>query len=311
MQVTLHIGAHRCATTTFQHYMRHNADRLTEAGIGFWGPRRTRSGLFAGIVSALPGRPRDAAFRRGAGRVQLNLAKAVGSGLNTLIVSDENMIGSTRSNLRAACLYPGIGERMARYHEAFGGLVTDVVLNIRSQETYWTSALGYALTRGRGVPGSEELDELTVAPRSWRDVITDLACAVPNTRIWVSPFETFAGRPEAQLELMTGTPAPQTHARDWLNATPPLPNLRDAVTDADRARLPEGDGRWRPFATEQAAVLRESYADDLMWLSAGADGLAWMAAETPITGAGQTAPGRDMTRGRTHDSQDGRMARAR
>ena len=50
MKVILHTGAHRCATTSFQEYMRQNAQPLACQGIGFWGPYRTRGGaLFHGI----------------------------------------------------------------------------------------------------------------------------------------------------------------------------------------------------------------------------------------------------------------------
>ena len=53
MRVILHTGAHRCATTSFQEYMRQNAQPLARQGIGFWGPHRTRGGLFHGIQASL------------------------------------------------------------------------------------------------------------------------------------------------------------------------------------------------------------------------------------------------------------------
>jgi len=41
------------------------------------------------------------------------------------------------------------------------------------------------------------------------------------------------------------------------------------------AELPsDGLGHWQPFTKDQTAALRETYADDLFWLTAGADGLA-------------------------------------
>jgi len=50
MDVILHIGAHRTATTTFQAWMLQNADALAAGGIAYWGPDRTRAGLFSGLV---------------------------------------------------------------------------------------------------------------------------------------------------------------------------------------------------------------------------------------------------------------------
>lgn len=319
MDVILHIGAHRCATTSFQNYLRQNIDALAQQGLGFWGPRRTRNGLFRGIVPKIGGGGawRDQQ-RRGVGRVQIHLARSSGLGVSSLMVSDENMLGSVRENLRFCELYCGAGERMARYGEAFDGRIRHILLNVRSLDTYWASALGFGLTRGRNVPGRAALVRLAAAQRSWRDVITDVACAIPDATIWVAPFEVFAGRPEAQLSVVAGIKAPKFHARERLNATLRLPALRALAVELNVDwDLPEGDGRWLPFAPDQAAALRENYADDLMWLTGGADGLARLLPDpdkrlTPETKrAGISPPTSDMTRGRTNDHQERYVARAR
>lgn len=46
MDIILHLGAHRTASTSFQRYMRSVSDALAAGGTGFWGPGRTRKGLF-------------------------------------------------------------------------------------------------------------------------------------------------------------------------------------------------------------------------------------------------------------------------
>lgn len=309
MDVILHIGAHRCASTTFQHYMRLNAERLSQDGVGFWGPRRTRTGLFRGLLPA-PDAGRDR-HRRAIGRVQMHVTRSRALGLKSLVVSDENMLGSVRENLRLGTLYRGVGERMSRYFQAFDGHVSDVILNIRSPESYWASALGYGLTRGRGVPVRADLDRLLSDTRSWRDVITDVACATPGARLWVLPFETFAGRPETQLGAVTGIEAPKTHARGWCNATPRLPELRDIVGPQAADALHQGDGRWQPFDAAQKAALRERYAEDVMWMTAGAEGLAWWMNDPEKRWAGPNLPPTDMTRGIRNDHEERRMARAR
>ena len=312
MDVILHLGAHRCATTSFQNYLRQNSDGLLAQGVGFWGPRRIRNGLFRGILPG-PGaaRGRDL-HRRGVGRVRMHLTRSAGLGLGSLLVSDENMLGGMRGNLAMADLYCGTGERMARYGEAFDGQISTVALNIRSLDSYWTSVLGYGLTRGRGMPEPALLRRLATSQRSWRDVITDLACALPDAQIWALPFETFAGRPEAQLGAIAPIKAPRTHARDWLNPTPRLPQLRDlAGVLGEDWPLPLGDGRWQPFTPAEAAMMREAYADDLMWLTGGADGLARLMPDPDKKQAGKSPPKTDMIRGRIDDQQERRVARAR
>ncbi|MGR3759814.1 hypothetical protein ACUXV3_06715 [Roseobacteraceae bacterium NS-SX3] len=310
MKVCLHIGAHRCATTAFQEYMRQNAIALDAAGIGFWGPQRTRKGLFHGILpgaAEVTGRDLE---KRAAGRLRLHLASSREAGVEQLVISDENLMGSLRENLRLASLYCGVGERMARFAQAFGGAVSDVVVNLRSPENYWASAIAAAAARGHQLPGTAQLERLAASPRSWRDVLTDIACAMPGVRIRVLPYEAFGGRPEAQLEALTGLAAPRAHARLHLNASPRLDELRSQLPAAAAARLPRGEGRWQPFAEAQTAALREAYADDLMWLAAGADGLATLARDPDKQAAGQNPPRIELTRGRPNDHQDRRMAGA-
>jgi hypothetical protein len=196
---------------------------------------------------------------------------------------------------------------MARFHAAFGGRVSDVVLNIRSLDAYWTSALGHGLLRHRPVPDTIQLARLAGATRTWRDVITDVACAMPGTRLWVLPYETFAGRPETQLAVVSAVPTPRSHARNRLNATPQLPELRRIIGPEQAVRLPQGDGRWQPFPPEQIAAFRESYADDVMWLMAGADGLAWLMDDPDKKWTGSNPSVNDTTRGRRNDNQERRM----
>lgn len=308
MDVILHIGAHRCATTSFQNYLRHNAERLAVQGVGFWGPHRTRGGLLRGVIP----RPGPAIWRhpqrRAAGRVRLALDRCERRGVRTLMVSDENVLGSMRDNRMAADLYPAAGERVARHAAAFGDRLSAVVLNVRALDHYWASVLGYGVARGFGLPGARRLEAIAAGSRGWRDVVTDVACAAPGAEILVLPFERFAGRPEAQLRVMADCDAPASHARERVNATPRLPRLRELLPASEAACLPDGDGRWMPFSTRQVADLKERYADDLLWLASGAGGLAQLVEDDTDT-AGKN-PRAQMTRGRQDDQDQGRLAGA-
>lgn len=309
MQVCLHLGAHRCATTSFQEYLRQNAPELETLGIEYWGPGRTRKGLFHGILPVSAVGSVKEQTRRAQGRVRMHLAKSQARGCKQLLISDENLIGDCRSNLRQGEIYSAVGERMARYGAAFGGQVNSIALNIRSLETYWASVLCYAVARGTMVPSPLQIQSLAESRRSWRDVITDIACAVPDVAIHVLPFETFGGRPELQLSLLTGQSAPMSHARVRLNASLRLQELRRALgPTAVAAQLPADEGRWRPFDEYQTAQLRENYADDLMWLAGGADGLAQLVQDPEQQAAGLNLPQTDETRGTPDDKQDRRLA---
>lgn len=307
MRVILHIGAHRCATTSFQQYLKMNGERLRSQGVECWGPARTRTGLFATLH---PG-PRAATGRdlqrRAMGRIRLACRDAALRGIGHLIISDENICGTMGDNLHRSSLYPAIGERLARYAAAFDGFLSDVILSVRGQEGYWSSVLAYRAGRGGPLPRHGHLKRLARDGRGWRDVVTDAACALGDVQLNVLPFERFAGQPEQQLAAITGLPAPLAHARHRRNAAPRLTDLRN---HPDAQRLPQGEGRWNPFDTGLQQVLRRRYAEDMGWLAAGADGLARLTGNE-IPKAGQHRLATDQTRGRQDDSQDRRLARTR
>ncbi|NCQ25028.1 MAG: hypothetical protein COW54_07465 [Rhodobacteraceae bacterium CG17_big_fil_post_rev_8_21_14_2_50_63_15] len=311
MEIILHLGAHRTASTSFQRYMQINAGALTARGIGYWGPDVTRDGLLSGVIPVNRWRTATTQLNRARGRIALRVHGAKAEGLNRLIVSDENMIGSPRGNLRDGRLYAAIGERMARFAYAFEDGIGRVFLSVRSQDTFWASALAYSVARGHRIPRPEDLDRLVTVNRNWREVLTDLACALPGVEILVMPHEIFAGLPEERLRLMTGLKSPPTKAaRDWLNRSPDLDTLHRAVTarGGDGTRLPEGQGRWQPFDCYQRQALQEAYADDLSWLRAGADGLARLTEETgPVMAEGHPPIG-ETTRGHRNGIEERRLA---
>ncbi len=306
MEITLHLGAHRSASTSFQHYMRKNRARLLASGIGFWGPQQMRKGLLEGVFPRPGPMPAADQAARARGRIALAIAKAEEAVIKRLVISDENMIGTPRRNLRDMRLYPGIGERMARYGDALGDQVTCVALSIRAQDAWWASSIAFAVARGAQVPTRTELAHIACSPRSWRDVVTDLACALPQAEILVMPHEAFASVPEQRLSAMLGcTEVPRAHAREWLNRAPDLSALRRVLSDrgSDPALLPPGDGAWQPFGREECAAMREAYLDDLFWLRAGADGLATLTEKPGPDQVGQTPPALSQTGEQGHDRQ--------
>lgn len=303
MDIILHVGAHRCASTSFQHYLRTNTVALRARGTAVWGPLRLRRGMLHGLGN----QPRTAAEGRAAlrarGRVRMNLATAAQAGHSQLLVSEENLLGSIRANLRRHRLYRDAGERMARVAGAFGS-VARVVLVVRPQDEYWASATGYGIARGLSAPTPDRLDRIVAQPRSWRDVVTDLACAVPEAEVLVLPFDRVAGRPDMLLRAASGEAvAPREGREAWRLPTPSTAALRAILRErGETTPMPAGNGRWTPFNDLQRAALRETWADDLFWLRAGADGLAhWLEEDTPRIRAVR-APGAE-DRGYRHDKE--------
>jgi hypothetical protein len=239
----------------------------------------------------------------------MNLAKAAQSGARGLLVSDENMIGSVRANLRAEALYPAIGERMARIAHAFEGHLTRIVLVIRAQDRYWPSAVSYGIARGCAVPDAEKRARIANGTRTWRDVITDLACAAPGVEICVIPFEAYYANPETLLGSTCKLPTVRAASYDWLNWAPDANGLRSLLLERgdDPEAIPPSQDRWQPFSGAQLAHMQEQFEDDLFWLAAGAGGLAKLTEEA-MPGARGKAHRDGTIRGQRNDEK-GQMER--
>jgi len=288
MDVILHFGLHRTATTTFQVFLSRNARALGDAGVAIWTPDRTRAGLFAGLMQPSGARPgtqtgaEQHRAQRSAGLIAVELALLERRGVRTLIVSEENMAGALRANLREAALYSDIAARAARFRDAFGGRVTQVALSVRGYDAWWASTLAFGVAQGLPMPQPGLMNRLAAGPRGWQAVIADLGQVFAGVPLTVWPFERLGTRPEAQLTAMTHLHLPQaTGLRDWLNPGPRRDKLRLILRlrgEADlAATLPAGDGRWMPFTPDQQAVLRARYQADMAWLGTDRADLARIA----------------------------------
>ncbi|MEL7099519.1 MAG: hypothetical protein AAGM84_11880 [Pseudomonadota bacterium] len=306
MDITLHVGAHRSATTSFQACLSENLGVLRAEGLDAWGPRLLRKGLFDGLGGSVV-YPRAAAKVHG--RVALRLSHAQARGAETLVVSEENMLGSVRANVRARLLYPDVADKLARYVAVMDGQVARIVLVVRALDHWWASACAYAVARGHSLPNARALEAMAAAPRTWRDVVADIAEVAGGAEVIVVPFERVAGRPGALLRACTGKDVALAGSDIWRNRAPSVSDLHEELAARKKpAALVEEDGRWRPFTPLQAALLREAYVDDIAWLSSGADGLATLAEDISRAQDGRSPHALACKEGHQDEREDGRVA---
>lgn len=308
MDVVFHCGAHRTNSSGLQGYVSRHRDALLREHIDICTAKEMRDGLFAGTGMVETARKdqlpaHDAVARR--------VQQAESRGAHSLFVSNPNVLGNISDVVHEGQLYPDAGARLARFAEPFQGRLSEVILSTRSPETYWISALSAAVARGAPVPDRTALRAIAFNRRAWRDVITDVASALPDVRLRVIPFEHYSGRPEQILARSLGCDLPFEPIQPRQNRAPQLPELRRLLAErgGSASDLPFGMGPWNPFCAEELAAMRELYADDLMWLVGGADGLATMTEEPSGKRAVSRPPAGYQVKGQCNGKEERYLAR--
>lgn len=307
MDVILHIGAHRTGTTSFQDYMHRMTPELEARNIAFRGPKWAGSAGFGASEQEITGH-RAYNVDAGLGRSFDALEDA---GTKTLVVSDADLLGTIQTNIEKASIYADASARLGRLSRVFTQRVTRIMLSVRSLDTFWNSSLAYGVALGAGLPDRPTLDNIANGSRSWRDVVSDVSKAFPDAKIVVLPFEQYRGRSDAFLMQGAEITAPFDDERKRLNASADLPALRRLLEEQGQSSsvLPFGMGRWNPFANEHLAALREMQADDMMWLTAGADGLATLIEEGSRDRAGKNLPHGPKRKGQPDEFKKREVAR--
>ena len=272
LEVILHIGAHRTATSSLQAMLHQNRSNLSKNGVAYWGPKVTRGGVFAGLLRT---RGADTPIARAlqaksVGRVALRLKKLDQRRLDMLVISDENILGSMRNNLRENLLYPDLENRLGRFNAVLGESCRRVCMAIRPYHHYWASTLAFSIPGGQAAPDAPMLNRLATSERTWRNVVTDVAFAFPDAEVLVWEFDRVANRPDWQFDLISARRVRLNHRPERRNQSPNRAQLRSILTDRgalqEARTIAPGEGAYMPFSADQIAQMKRQYEQDVRWL---------------------------------------------
>lgn len=215
MDLILHLGAHRTGSTAVDECLRANAGPLAAEGTGLWLPRQLRrlpgfdalgghGGAYldgnAGAIAAV------ASVRERLGVAWR--AEAV-EGRKRLLLSEENILGSMRANLRGASFYRTLAARLAVYLAALPVKPLRIGLGLRDYASWWRSSYLACLRRHALPPFAERAPYLARHSRDWVSVVRDLTTACPEAEILVWRQEDLEGRVGAvAAELIGRTDVP-------------------------------------------------------------------------------------------------------
>lgn len=312
VEISLHLGAHRTGTTSIQKFFGSNGAQLEAAGLGYWGPKRTRGGLMHGLIKN-PANLTEQDIRlgqRAVGRIRLERDRMTFEGKRKLIISEENLLGTMAQNLNSKVLYSQATARLGRLAPSLNDAPVRISLSIRSLDVYWASALAFRIRAGMPVPGRDIIDQLAQQPRRWFHVARDIAAAFPQAEILVWPFEGWSMNPKPMIEAILGETSDLDYQRfEKCNESLSGPALAELTTDRNETDASVWlassgqDTRFMPFSAAQRLKMQKDYRADLDWLSAGM--LERVTYLDPTEG---TFGGPEMTRGSTpNELEKGRM----
>jgi hypothetical protein len=156
-----------------------------------------------------------------------------------------------------ARLYPSAWARLRRLR----GVLPDierVCFAIRAPSLWWGAALEGLGAAGDARPRADVLASMARGRRGWRDVIEDVADALPRARIEVWTYESLCERP--------------AEVAAWLLGRGPEP---EAAPVRPAAKRPS------PFDPDAQAAMDAAHEDDLAWLRSGAGGLVHFVSDRP------------------------------
>lgn len=274
--LTLHVGAHKTATTHLQQTLQANAGVIARAGVTCLCPPDLRGGtLRLGFIASGGGAPEDARAALG-GRL---------TGAKEVLISEENILGTAHDPEipRQGRFYPQAEARLARVIDACAITPVRLMLGVRDPAGFLVSAYGQRLLAGRIAPFGAYLRGCEPAALRWSELVGRL-CAVAGVSgctVWryedwpaVAPDVLAAMLPESLAAAIEVAPAVSNpglsqRAQRWV-----LRRHSRGETDAQTARVArmkfpksETEPAFQPLREDTRTRSAAAYARDLAALT--------------------------------------------
>ena len=271
--VHLHVGAHKTATSYIQAQLHNNRDALETCDVAFVPTREFRRWRVK-TVRECRGNADALSARFGA----LAAQHAIAAG--TLLLSDENVIGTCEQIAEQGSLYPGVLRKLDHVAMMLRGYEVRLFISLRTYDEFYAAALCEAARGGHFVSFTDfsmRLDAVRRCPA----VLHDIAQLFPASQLSVWPYEMIRQRPPLIMEKLVGQTLPERfhladetirpspshqamaileHVGDW------APKLigRRAVRWAEAvAGLAPAPRPYSPWPEETRNHLRALYVSDL------------------------------------------------
>ncbi|KGJ05874.1 hypothetical protein SAMN04487972_1386 [Paracoccus halophilus] len=273
MALTIHLGAHKTASSHLQHSLALASDELRRAGIFYAGPTALRGDELP-LADALSSRRRQPARM-----VRDRLAPARET-FPEILLSEENILGRTGRQWicgGSGLVYPAASYRVRRMIALAAAGPATLFLGIRDPASFYVSTFALQFSEGREVDFETYLNGRDPARIGWAGLIGRLGAIDSVARIVVWRYEDYpALRPQLLARLLPPGLAARVPDPPPVNESVTQPGydwfvsraLNDSEIDlrvlARRARLrfrrADGHPPLRPLPDSDYQRSREFYA---------------------------------------------------
>ncbi len=273
-KIILHLGVHKTATTHIQSRLWNNRELYAKHGVGYVGLNELR-GLLTSKLS-------DVLFN----------AKKVRSGFSayeqfeTLIISDENILGGTNKPLSHA-LYPNIENRLLRVLDVFNDVEVTVNITVRDFSNYLLSRYSESLRHFPFRKFENYYNKINIPSLSWMPVLEQIiSVGVSNIRVADFPeifkdedfyFDTAFKLPPSLLinEASTGSSISRSkisqetyRVLSMVNNDFPKKTVKAVMKALDHSQQNTKPTTFLPFDEETLRLLERNYMNDFLAMKA-------------------------------------------
>ena len=189
MSLTVHVGAHKTATTHLQQSLRSVLPQMQAAGIHYSDGSHWRGGPLR-LAAALDDGPQGQQLLRRL-RARFDVIDEIWP---RQILSEENILGTLRpdSLIGDRFIYPQAERRLNRLCGAFRRRPVTVCLAVRDPLDFFTSAFSMRVVGGRALVWEEYLNGFDPAAVSWTGLARRLLAARGVAQLLVWRYEDYA-----------------------------------------------------------------------------------------------------------------------
>jgi mRNA-degrading endonuclease YafQ of YafQ-DinJ toxin-antitoxin module len=209
LNVHIHLGAHKTASTFIQEQLRYNKDTLKNEGIYYvplWVTRGQFLQKFHAIVKNEDNVDNDVytELRRQIFKeVEVTVPQ---SKLHTIIISDENILGGLGLLARTGEMYTNIEKRISIVKRIFDGDNVKIFFSIRDYNSFYASAYSEAFRSSDYRKDFESFtNHLKILNNSWLNIINCLSNNFDKENIWLWKYEDFKNNEHTIIKKIINT----------------------------------------------------------------------------------------------------------